>query len=134
MLMSRHCAADADTFAAVFFATVRNLCVDVIRHRQRRPTMSLIDVAVEPTSAGETDELAQLQRAIRDAIDDLPKPWADALRLRVDGNLAYDEIATVLKCTKPQVRTWIFRGRRQLERELAKLERLSDDHALRAPR
>lgn len=127
LLMSRHRAEVSDNFAAVFFTTVRNLCIDVIRRRQKRPTMSIVEIASEPTCPSESNELAQLHGAIRDAIDSLPEQWADALRLRVDGKLPYDEIASVLKCTKPQVRTWIFRGRRQLERELAKQELLTDD-------
>lgn len=127
LLISRHRVEDSDEFAAVFFATVRNLCVDVIRRRQRRPTMSIVDLATESKESAEAEgsgELALLQRAIRDAIDKLPEQWSAALRLRIDGSLSYDKIAHVLNCSKAQVRTWIFRARRELERELTKQELL----------
>jgi len=42
--------------------------------------------------------------------------------LKVHGMLSYDEIAQTLDCTKAQVRTWIFRARQQLKKELEKQE------------
>jgi RNA polymerase sigma-70 factor (ECF subfamily) len=126
LLMSRHRADPYDDVSAIFFTTIRNLCVDVIRRRRRRPTMSIADVATEPC-AGDTGELAELQRVVRDAIDELPQNWADALRLRVDGDLRYDEISMILRCSKSQVRTWIYRARRQLEQELVKQELVTNN-------
>ena len=42
-------------------------------------------------------------------------------------DLTYEQIATVLDCTKAQVRTWIFRARRQLSDELAKRGLLGEE-------
>ena len=88
--------------------------------------MPIMDVAAPPDPVATDSEVVRIERTIREAIDQLPTSWADALRLRIDGELSYDDISKVLKCTKAQVRTWIYRARRQLERDLAHEDFLID--------
>jgi RNA polymerase sigma-70 factor (ECF subfamily) len=57
-------------------------------------------------------------QAVRAAIDRLPEHFRAALVLCEYENLAYTQIAEVLGCSVPQVKTWLHRGRRQLARML----------------
>lgn len=113
-------AADAEKrFAGMLFTTVRNLAIDLLRKKSRRRDVSLSSVN-EPV-ADESDGTArQLNARITSLIGELPENWAEALKLKITGDLSYEEIAKVLKCTKAQVRTWIFRARRQLANELTR--------------
>lgn len=110
-------------FCAIFFATVRNHCIDMLRKR-RPATCSDIDrlekAPVRVGGNGETepsraDDAAALESTVRKALAELPDRHAEALKLRLNGDLTYDQIAGILGCTKPQVRTWIYRARRKLE-------------------
>ncbi len=112
---------DRRQFSALFFTSVRNLCIDRLRRRRIQPAPSAIaddvpDQEIEhPLVAGE------LRERVRTAITRLPESWRDALLLRIDGGLSYEQIAEALRCSKPQVRTWIFRARRQLAQQLSGL-------------
>lgn len=53
-------------------------------------------------------------RAVRAAIDRLPEHFRAALVLCEYEKMPYAEIAQVLGCSIPQVKTWLHRGRKQL--------------------
>ncbi len=71
-----------------------------------------------PVDESRTEQ--QLETQIEQWLEQLPPEWADALKLKVNGQLSYAEIADVMNATHAQVRTWIYRARRQLETELNK--------------
>jgi RNA polymerase sigma-70 factor (ECF subfamily) len=56
---------------------------------------------------------------VRGAIDRLPEHFRAALVLCEYENMPYAQIADVLDCSIPQVKTWLHRGRKQLARMLA---------------
>ncbi len=106
---------------AFLFTIVRNQSIDLLRKRKRRRSVSLSEIS-EPqgreSDSSRAAELNDLENGIHEAFGNLPDSWAEAMRLKVAGQLTYDEIASVLGCTHAQVRTWIFRARRQLAAEL----------------
>lgn len=108
-------------FCAVFFGTLRNLCIDMLRKRRRRTHLPL-DAVPEPcTRPGVGEQCAVgLEEKVRAAVEALPSHYGDALKLRLNGGLSYDQIAGILGCTHGQVRTWIYRGRRSLAARLKK--------------
>jgi RNA polymerase sigma factor (sigma-70 family) len=53
-------------------------------------------------------------QAVRAAIDELPEHFRAALVLCEYEGMSYNEIAEVLDCSVPQVKTWLFRGRTKL--------------------
>ena len=55
---------------------------------------------------------------VRSAIERLPEHFRAALVLCEYENMAYVQIAEVLGCSVPQVKTWLHRGRKQLARML----------------
>lgn len=82
----------------------------------RGPKMTMVqddhpgrsDTPVEGMVADET------VTQVRAAIDKLPEHFRSALVLCEYENMSYDEISKTLGATVPQVKTWLFRGRRQL--------------------
>ena len=106
-------------FPSLFFATIRNQCIDVIRKRSKQKQIAL-DLTDEPVARSESRTEKQLETQITYWLEQLPAQWADALKLKVNGQLSYAEIAEVMNATHAQVRTWIYRARRQLETELNK--------------
>ena len=106
-------------FAPLFFTTLRNLCVDEIRKRKRRPNVNL-DQTAEPVSRAVQDS-RQLEKRLAVALEKMPEPWAESLQLKLNGELSYEEIAKVMESTHAQVRTWIYRARRFLESELKEI-------------
>jgi RNA polymerase sigma-70 factor (ECF subfamily) len=86
----------------------------------RQPRMTVVSedhpgVAISPMSGMLDQEMVQ---KVRSAIDRLPEHFRAALVLCEYENLAYTQIAEILECSVPQVKTWLHRGRRQLGRML----------------
>lgn len=106
-------------FGALFFGTIRNLSIDMIRRRRTATSVSLEAVAEPAAETAEAKAAAPetLERTVREALDVLPVHHADAFKLRLNAGLSYDQIAEVLGCTRNQVRSWIYRARRRLEKE-----------------
>ena len=108
--------------AAIFFKIVRNLCIDKLR---RKKLQSNVDGQqwIERTPGVELHAIAkETRQQVESALARLPERWRQALLLRAY-ELNYEEISRVMNCTKPQVRTWIFRARQQLSCELMLEER-----------
>lgn len=83
----------------------------------RQPKMSI--VGDEHPGRGDDDPSSgmlesETVRRVRDAIGKLPDHYRSALVLCEYDNMPYAEIATTLGASVPQVKTWIFRARRQL--------------------
>jgi RNA polymerase sigma-70 factor (ECF subfamily) len=105
----------------LFFRVVHNLCIDRLRAKSRRQLQTL-DATEIPTRSNSSLEasLTQLETKIENSLETMPKQWADALKLKLNANLSYQEISSVLEATRAQVRTWIFRARKQLHLDLVK--------------
>lgn len=124
-------AARVSTF---LFAIARNLCLNELRRRRRHPAEAL-DAPV-PGAGTEGDDLgrqfrdpsqagpdAEVQRAelldkVDEAVADLPEKQRVALALCRDGELSYEEIATVLGVSVPATKSLIFRAREVLRERL----------------
>ncbi|MFH0944150.1 MAG: RNA polymerase sigma factor [Planctomycetota bacterium] len=114
----RRPAPSPRAFGGTFFRTLRNLSIDCLRRRQHRDHVPLSDLP-EPPVARDAEGLASRDDSwLERAMERIPRQQLEALGLRVDGALSYDEIASIMDCTRAQVRTWIFRARRQLALEL----------------
>lgn len=83
----------------------------------RGPRMTVVQDD-EPGRGGQTpvDEMVvdETVRQVRAAIEKLPEHFRSALVLCEYENMSYDQIAKTLGASVPQVKTWLFRGRRQL--------------------
>ena len=87
----------------------------------RQPRMSMVaddhpSRTDDPPSRSMAD--AETIAKVRQAIDTLPPHFRAALVLCEYEEMSYDQIAEVLDCSIPQVKTWLHRGRRQLAEKL----------------
>ena len=89
----------------------------------RRPRMAAVtdevdapDRIEQPDERIETNETVQRVRA---AIQQLPEHFRAALVLCEYENMSYQQIAETLNASVPQVKTWIHRARRRLEKMLS---------------
>lgn len=108
-----------DAFGGKFFVTLRNHCID--RIRRNRVSVEFHAFSELPARQNQQEwEYFELVEEIESAIQQLPEDWSRALLLKTHGRFSYQEIAELTDSTIAQVRTWIFRARRQLEDQLTK--------------
>ena len=95
-------------FSVWLYRIVSNVCLDFLRSKNRRPTVSL---SVEDDDG----EDAQLTRdSVRRGLDSLPPDYRQILLLREIQGLSYDEIAQALSLEVGTVKSRIFRARKRL--------------------
>lgn len=108
----------------------RNLCID--HYRSVRKERELVDRGVDAADlspvATTIDPTVTLERAdrralLRRAMERLPQTLRTAVLLRDIQELAYQEIADRLRLPEGTVKSRINRGRRELARQILKLER-----------
>ena len=84
----------------------------------RQPRMAPMEEDYHPGHGDAPDSAMQNNEtvvAVRRAIDRLPENFRAALVLCEYEDMPYAQIAETLGASVPQVKTWIFRARRQLE-------------------
>lgn len=99
---------------------LRRTVVNEALRTLRQPRMGLVaddHPGREDSPAGHMIDQETIEQ-VRCAIDQLPDHFKAALVLCEYENLSYVEIAQVLDCSVPQVKTWLHRGRRQLAEKL----------------
>ena len=118
-------------FSTFLFTIARNLSLNEVRRRSRHPVTSLdsagSDDEINPyhhiedsrqNSADETAQTEELYGKVQDAIDGLPEKQRMALLMCREGELSYDEIATVLEVSIPATKSLIHRARETLKNRL----------------
>ncbi len=104
---------------------VSNLCLDFLRSRSRRPTVSLSveddegdDVQLDIADVSQSPELllerSLTRESVRRGLKALPEDYREILLLREIQGLSYDEIADALNIEVGTVKSRIFRGRKKL--------------------
>lgn len=104
---------------------VSNLCLDFLRSRSRRPTVSLSveddegdDVQLDIADVSQSPELllerSLTRESVRRGLKALPEEYREILLLREIQGLSYDEIAEALNIEVGTVKSRIFRGRKKL--------------------
>jgi RNA polymerase sigma factor (sigma-70 family) len=92
------------------FTIARNRCLSMLRARREQRELP------ELATAGLSDEVerrAELRELLRD-ISELPAEQREALLLSEAGDLAHGEVAGVLGCEVPRVKSLVFRARSAL--------------------
>ena len=107
------------------YRIVSNVCLDFLRSKNRRPTVSLsvedddgedaqLDVADESQSPELLLDRKLTRDSVRRVLDSLPPDYRQILLLREIQGLSYDEIAQALSLEVGTVKSRIFRARKRL--------------------
>lgn len=113
-------------FSTWLFTIVRHLIFNETRRRLRKPTYSLDSSpdtchdTVDPSVGAPDDDLSQreIERAVDDALAQLPPRARMAIQLRRFEDKNYEEIAEILGITVPATKSLLFRTRQELRRLL----------------
>ena len=117
-----------------------NLCIDLLRSRGRKPTVSLtvedndedtqeLDVTDERYDPEEIFQRRELQRAVQRGLAALPEDYRVILVLRELEGLSYAEIGEVLGLEEGTVKSRLFRARKKLCAFLIEDGNLPDTYA-----
>jgi RNA polymerase sigma-19 factor, ECF subfamily len=109
------------TFRAYLIRSTRNRALNHIRH-QRIVAREAATAAIDPrTSPSAEDEVLgiELERAVRDAIDGLPKNCREVFQLSREQGLKYAEIATALEISIKTVEKRMGQALAELRERLA---------------
>ncbi len=103
------------TDSSWLFRIARNVCLNRIRTRQRKPASTLdgMDVAQLQTTEDRVVDLMHI-RALKSAIQGLPANQRKAILMRELEGASYAEIAERMDTTQSAVESLIFRARRHL--------------------
>ena len=117
-------------FSTWLYRLTRNLCLDELRKKKRRPQTSLsvqdeegeereLEIA-DPAPVPEEALLQkEQQRAVALAMEQLPPEQREILQLRVVQELPYEQIAEILGLPVGTVKSRLARARIQLKKNLA---------------
>ena len=112
-------------FSVWLYRIVSNVCLDFLRSRTRKPTVSLsveddegeeaqLDVADESQSPELLLERSLTRDAVRRGLDQLAPDYRQILLLREIQGLSYEEISQTLALDLGTVKSRIFRARKKL--------------------
>ena len=112
-------------FSVWLYRIVSNVCLDFLRSKNRRPTVSLSvedddgeDAQLDVADKSQSPELLLDRKLTRDSVrrglDSLPPDYRQILLLREIQGLSYDEIAQALSLEVGTVKSRIFRARKRL--------------------
>lgn len=112
-------------FSVWLYRLTTNICIDFLRSRGRRPTVSLtaadedeepqeLDVADDRFDPVQSLERAELRRAVQRGLASLPEDYRRILMLLELSGLSYAEIGQVLRLEEGTVKSRLFRARKKL--------------------
>ena len=112
-------------FSVWLYRIVSNVCLDFLRRRSRRPTVSLTaedeegeeqqwDVPDERLSPERLLEQKLTREAVQAGLRELPEEQREILLLREIKGLSYEEIGEILSLEPGTVKSRIFRARKRL--------------------
>ena len=107
------------SFQAFMFTLARRRLIDSYRKRSRRP-LEFVDPAdfVMQNQSEAADHTTEIEEAFHRALTKLPENQRNAILMRQQQELSYEEIAQALDASDSAVKSWIHRARTHLREEL----------------
>ena len=104
-------------FSTWLFTIARNLLIDELKRRKRRPQeVELEDFSSFGSTEGTTKR--EWEEVLSVEIEKLPENHRSALLLRIQQEWSYREIADLMNASESSVKTWIHRARLALREAL----------------
>ena len=109
-------------FSTYLFTIARRVLLDEHKRRARHPVDPIDpgELRVNADPAGKI-RVYELEEALHQCLGKLPENHRTALLLRVQRELAYEEIAAIMKASHGAVKTWIHRARTHLRDNLKQI-------------
>jgi len=106
-------------FSTYLFTIARRVLLDEHKRRARHPVDPIDpgELRVDAEPAGKI-RVSELEEALHQCLGKLPENQRTALLLRVQRELAYEEIAAIMNASHGAVKTWIHRARTHLRDNL----------------
>ena len=133
------------SFSTWLFRLTHNVCIDHLRAKQRKPSVSLTmqddesleSVQLDLPDPGPDPEQALLLSEDRSllvqALMELPTDHREILTMRAINDMSYQQIAQVLHLQEGTVKSRLSRARAQLRKKLQALGNNSEDPASNSP-
>ena len=132
-------------FSVWLYRIVSNVCLDFLRRRSRRPSVSLTaedeegeeqqwDVPDERLSPERLLEQKLTREAVQAGLRELPEEQREILLLREIRGLSYEEIGEILSLEPGTVKSRIFRARKRLCAFLLRERNIPDEFTSKTAR
>ncbi len=112
-------------FTTFLFHIARNLLLNELRRRRRKPAESVPAESFDylaADAAGQERRALELEEVFQRALDRLPEKYRTPLLLITQQHLEYAEAAAVLRVTENALRVLVHRGRQLLKTEMEALQ------------
>ncbi len=103
-----------------FYRILKNLCLDRVKQKKRIVHTPTEELPLQSPDASAEDQLMQhqQQRALINAIGQLPESLREIIELRHFQDLSYEEIADILACPVGTVMSRLYRARKALREQM----------------
>ena len=107
-------------FRSLVLVSIRNICLDELRHRSRERERLAAESTPPPSredfaNDNQTNDMAQMARQL---IATLPKRESEVMHLRDCEGLEFDEIAAITHQSEAAVRMTLSRARQKVKQQL----------------
>ena len=110
-------------FRSLVLVSIRNICLDELRHRSRERERLAAESTPPPSRedfANDHDQANQMAQMARKLIATLPKRESEVMHLRDCEGLEFDEIAAITHQSEAAVRMTLSRARQKVKQQLLK--------------
>lgn len=108
-------------FRSLVLVSIRNICLDELRHRSRERERLAAESSPPPNDtdfANDHDQANQMAQMARKLIATLPEKESEVMHLRDCEGLEFDEIAAITHQSEAAVRMTLSRARQKVKQQL----------------
>jgi len=121
VLWKNHEEIKVEKAKSYLFSTAYHNMIDFIRKHKRMDYVEQID---EGAKGAAVEVQFDLKEALNKALETLPEVQKSAILLRDYEGYSYEEIGKILELSESQVKVYIFRARKALQKELVSIHHL----------
>lgn len=108
------------SFRSLVMTSIRNICLDVLRRRERL-RQTFVTTPTEVLSSDYEDSNAELTPLIERIISQLPEREREVMHLRDCEQMEFEDIASIVGITESAARMALSRARQKVRDELSKV-------------